>query len=133
MRRGDNLGAGTTSARGRPALGRGRNPGPTGISSFCLLVRVFRWSYRAGVIQRRSAMEKDDLPELPKVELPAEYLEARALRNSEGRRRVAESGKLPNGRPPYGFWLVTKRDVMFGKRSVLDVGKLVEHEEHAGI
>jgi hypothetical protein len=73
------------------------------------------------------------LPPLPKLELPQEYREARKKRNQAGRRKVAESGRLPNGRAPYGFWLVTKRDVMLGRRSLADLGKLQEDEEKAGI
>jgi hypothetical protein len=77
--------------------------------------------------------EEPLLPELPEIVLPEEYKAARKVRNQAGRRRVAEEGRLPNGRPPFGYWLVTKRDVMMGKKPWSELGKLIEHEENAGI
>lgn len=73
------------------------------------------------------------VPELPDVEMPIEYRTARARRNSLGRRRVAESGRVPNGRAPFGYSIVTKRDVMLGIRPLRDLGKLMVHEENAGV
>ena len=78
-------------------------------------------------------VDDEVLPELPKLTMPIEYRVARARRNAAGRRRLAENGRLPNGKAPFGYWLVTRRDVMSGKRPERDLGKLLEHEEHAGI